>query len=114
MTCEVRFRNEGTGTWERTSGPNYVELASCNEWAGIGNSFLNSPYDASLGWLNESVPCTFAEASVPPGATGTFYSYQSYPLYKECALATLSSIQPLFLRTDGVSLSSLCNKLLTP
>lgn len=72
IQCEIRFKNEGTGTWLPTAGPQYVELASCNGSAVIGESFVNYPYDSGLGWKNHYVPDTFIQNDTQPEETATF------------------------------------------
>lgn len=71
----VKFKNTGNTTWRKNAQtyPNdYVELKSCDA-AGLKTaSFLNWPYDASLGWLNYESPTSFNESSVAPGGTATF------------------------------------------
>ncbi|MBI3956822.1 MAG: peptidoglycan DD-metalloendopeptidase family protein [Candidatus Kerfeldbacteria bacterium] len=74
VQCQMKFKNEGTGTWQKTGGPSYIELGSCNASGTIGLSFFNYPCPPSqvTSWFNCSVPCTFTETSVAPGQTGTF------------------------------------------
>jgi hypothetical protein len=74
-TFTLSFRNTGTVTWyndpENHLG-DYVELKSCDASGLKTASFLNYPYDASLGWLNYESPCTMNEAIVSPGEIATF------------------------------------------
>ncbi len=78
VTCQVKFKNEGTATWSKTGGQsNYVELGSCDGNGGIGYSFFNYPCtlpnDGQVpSWLNCKVPCTFVESNVPHGSNATF------------------------------------------
>jgi Peptidase family M23/FG-GAP-like repeat/Secretion system C-terminal sorting domain len=77
ITCQVKFKNEGTATWSKTPGSSYVELGSCNSGGTIGYSFFNYPCTLPNSgqvatWSHCWVPGNFAEASVAPGGTATF------------------------------------------
>ncbi len=75
FACEVKFRNVGTAVWRNNVGsyPNdYVELKSCSQSGTVEDSFLNYPYDATLGWLNSQSPCTMVESSRSNGEIATF------------------------------------------
>ena len=74
-TFTVKFVNTGQFTWHNDPDAypyDYVELKSCDSTGATCNSFLNYPYDGSLGWLNSGAPCTMQESSVAPGDTATF------------------------------------------
>lgn len=61
------FKNEGSATWQKTPGSNYVVLAACDADGNIGASPFNMPYDTGLGWLAQSTPGCFDNAAVAPG-----------------------------------------------
>jgi glucose/arabinose dehydrogenase len=60
----VQFRNTGTETWQRGVPGKQVNLGIVNDvttFASLG-----------VGWIAANRPATTVEATVPPGATGTF------------------------------------------
>lgn len=77
IQCEVYWRNDGTATWSNQSGPEYVELGSCDANGNIVPSYL---YASGLGWISDLVPCTFSAATVAPGQTATFSFQGKIPL----------------------------------
>ncbi len=77
VTCQVKFRNTGSATWYSNAQQHpegYVELASCNESATIGESFFNYPCTAPApyDWNSCPSPCTFEETSVATNGVATF------------------------------------------